>query len=151
MITLSEPQLDAAQAFANAAVAALQDGGKMHAGAVVAGSARMGGTYLFRSFGPNPRGMKRDHAVLSEPAEVQGPVLVQIAAGILDRLGIKLDSAAAGAPADSPHHQESLQTQKTLEQAFAPIKDKFALIDARGGASWRGSHCLADLPLRPDP
>jgi uncharacterized membrane protein len=51
MITLSKPEMDAAQAFANAAGAALQDGGKMHARAVVAGSARMAGTYLFRSFG----------------------------------------------------------------------------------------------------
>jgi hypothetical protein len=51
MITLSKPEMDAAQAFANAAVAALQDGGKMHARAVVAGRARMAGTYLFRSFG----------------------------------------------------------------------------------------------------
>ena len=70
--------------------------------------------------------MKPGHAVLSEPANVRGPVLIQIAAGILDRLGIKLDSAAAGAPADSPHQprQEFLQTQKTLERAFAPIKDK---------------------------
>jgi hypothetical protein len=58
MTTLSKPQLDAAQAFANAAVAALQDGDKMRAGAVVAGSARMAGTYLFRSFGLKLRGMK---------------------------------------------------------------------------------------------
>jgi hypothetical protein len=129
MITLSKPQMDAAQAFANAAVAALQDDGKMHAGTVVAGSARMAGTYLFRSFGLKLRGVKPGHAVLSEPADVQGPVLIQIAAGILGRLGIKLDSAAAGAPADSPHQarQEFLQTQKTLEPAFAPIKDRFAL------------------------
>jgi len=47
MIILSEPQLDPAQAFANAAVTALQDGGKMHAGAVVAGSARMGARISF--------------------------------------------------------------------------------------------------------
>src|SRR6202022_4117201 len=118
MITLSKPQMDAAQAFANAAVAALQDGGKMHAGTVVAGSARMAGTYLFRSFGLELRGVKPGQAVLSEPANVQGPVLIRIAAGILDRLGIKLDSAAAGAPAESPHQQEFLQTQKTLERAF---------------------------------
>jgi hypothetical protein len=129
MITLSKPQMDAAQAFANAAIAALQDGGKMHAGTVVAGSARMAGTYLFRSFGLELRGVKPGQAILSEPANVQGPVLIQIAAGILDRLGIKLDSAAAGAPAAAPHQprREFLETQKTLEPVFAPIKDKFAL------------------------
>ena len=73
----------------------------------------MAGTYLFRSFGLQLHGVKPGHAVLSEPADVQGPVLMQIAAGILDRLGIKLDSAAAGAPADSPHlpRQAFLQTQ----------------------------------------
>ena len=38
MITLSKPQMDAAHAFANAAVAALQDDGKMHAGTVGARS-----------------------------------------------------------------------------------------------------------------
>ena len=31
LITFSKPQMDAAQVFANAAVAALQAGGKMHA------------------------------------------------------------------------------------------------------------------------
>jgi hypothetical protein len=128
MITLSKPQMDAAQAFANAAVSALHDGGKMHAGTVVAGSARMAGTYLFRSFGLELRGVKPGHAVLSEPADARGPVLIQIAAGILDRLGIKLDSAAGGALASSPQQprREFLQTQMTLKPDFAPIKDRFA-------------------------
>ena len=102
--------MDAAQAFANATVAALQDAGKIHAGTVVAGSARMAGTYLFRSFGLKLPGVKPGQAVLSEPANIQGPVLIQIAAGILDRLGIKLDRAAAGGagpPAASPPRRTS--------------------------------------------
>jgi hypothetical protein len=93
--------------------------------------------------------MKPDHTGLSEPTEVQGPVLSQIAAGILNRLGIKLDSAAAGAPASSPHQprREFLPTQITLEPAYAPIKDRLAVSipeAAQAGA-------LADPPLRQDP
>jgi hypothetical protein len=72
--------------------------------------------------------MKPDHTVLSEPTEVQGPVLSQITAGILDRLGIKLDRAAAGAPASSPRQpRREFPTQITLERADAPIKDRLAV------------------------
>jgi hypothetical protein len=76
--------------------------------------------------------MRPDHTVLSEPTEVQGPVLSQIVAGILDRLGITFDSAAAGSPASSPHQprREFLPTQITLEPAYAPIKEQARLVDA---------------------
>jgi hypothetical protein len=133
MITLSKSQMDAGQAFANAAVAALQDGGKMHAGTVVGGSARMAGTYLFRSFGLELREVKPGDAVLSEPANAQGPVLIQIAAGILDRLGIKLDSAA-----------DANDARARFRADQGPVR----LVDAGGRASRRGGHSLADPPLR---
>ena len=51
MTSLSEAQMDAAHEFANAAVATISDAGRMHPGTVIAATARMGGTYLFRSFG----------------------------------------------------------------------------------------------------
>jgi len=89
----------------------------------------MAGTYLFRSFGLNLPGVSPGQAVLSEAANEHGPLLIQVAAGILSRVGVKLDNAASGKTTEAKHKPmlEFLETQVTLEAAYAPIKARFAL------------------------
>jgi hypothetical protein len=54
MPALTKQQLDAAQEFATASIAALKSANGIHPGTVVAGTARMAGTYLFRSGSATP-------------------------------------------------------------------------------------------------
>ena len=65
MATLTKEQTDAAGEFANATIAALKIG---EAPTIIAASARMAGTYLFRSFDLELPGLKPGQIVLSEAA-----------------------------------------------------------------------------------
>ncbi|MBN1364009.1 MAG: hypothetical protein JW976_04300 [Syntrophaceae bacterium] len=53
VINLSKQQIDAAQGFAIATIEALKMPEEVHPGMVVAATARMAGTYLFRFFNSN--------------------------------------------------------------------------------------------------
>jgi len=131
MPTLSKPQMDAAGEFARATIAAMKVGEGVHPPTVVAASARMAGTYLFRSFGLKVPGVLPGQIVLSTEANEQAPSLMQITAGTLAKLGIKIADAPPSTPADpkSKPALEFLVTQKKVEPAYAPIKASFALSD----------------------
>src|ERR1700680_4359990 len=90
MVTLSKPQMDAAGEFANAAIAAMKVPGGIHPATVIAASARMAGTYLFRSFELNLQGVKPGQVVLSAQAAQREGELIQVALGSLARFGIKV-------------------------------------------------------------
>ena len=127
MINLSKQQLDAAQEFATATIEALKLPQGVHAGTVVAATARMAGTYLFRSLGLKLTGVKPGQFVLSVEANEQWPQLINIAGDALSKMGIKIDNSQAGKAIDPKHKPmlEFLETQKKLEPMYAPIKDRY--------------------------
>jgi|ERR1041384_1069702 hypothetical protein len=129
MSNLTSEQVAAAQEFANATMANLQMGRGVHPPTVVAASARMAGTYLFRSFPFPLTGVKPGQVVLSNEANQQTPLLIQRVAGILSRSGIQLAEhpPAAASEAKNKPALDFLHTQKKLEPVFAPIKAKFGL------------------------
>lgn len=129
MTMLSKQQMDAAQEFANATVAALKVKDGIDPETVVAATARMAGTYLFRSFALKLAGVMPGMPVLSAEANQQSSILIQIAGSVLSKIGIKLDDAYAGKALDAKHKPmlEFLDTQKKLESAYEPIKAKFGL------------------------
>ena len=93
----------------------------------MAATARMAGTYLFRSLGLNLPGIKPGQFVLSVEANEQWPQLTQIALYGLAKIGIKVDNSQAGKAID-PKHKPMLEfpdTQKKLEPMYAPIKDRY--------------------------
>jgi hypothetical protein len=129
MAILSKQQMDAAREFANATISALKSAEEVHAATVVAATARMAGTYLFRSFDLRLAGVKPGQVVLSEEANEQGTVLFQITFGILARIGIKIAGAPSGKAAEPRHKLQLgfLETQTKLEPLYAPIKTRFGL------------------------
>jgi len=131
MATLTKEQTDAAGEFANATIAALKMGEGVHPPTIIAASARMAGTYLFRSFDLKLPGLKPGQIVLSEAANEQSTHLIQITAGILSRIGIQIADPPPETAAGSKHKPvlEFLDTQKKLEPAYAPIKARFSFTD----------------------
>jgi hypothetical protein len=129
MATLSKQQLDAAHEFANATISAMKLPRGIHPPTVVAASARMAGTYLFRSFRLNLSGVLPGQAVLSAVANEQAPLLAQVAAGTLARVGIKIANSPPSTAADAKSKPmlAFLDTQRKLESAYAPIRAKFCL------------------------
>lgn len=126
ILNLSQQQIDAAQEFATATIEALKLPSGVHPGTVVAASARMAGTYLFRSFGLKLPGVKPGQPVLSNKANEQWPQLINIAADALSRMRIVVDNAQAGREVE-PQHKPMLaflETQQKLEALYAPIKER---------------------------
>lgn len=127
MITLSKQQIDAAQEFATATIEALKLPNGVHPGTLVAATARMAGTYLFRSFGLKLPGVKPGQFVLSVEANEQWPQLINIAGDALSKMRIAIDNTQAGGEVEPKHKPmlEFLETQKKLEPMYAPIKERY--------------------------
>src|SRR5206468_6175887 len=115
----AKPQMDAAGEFANAAVAAFTVSGRIHPATVVAASARMAGTYLFRSFDLKLPKIDPGQAVLSVAADEQAPLLIEISAGILARAGLTVTPPAADQTEQRANKPvlEFINTQRKLEAA----------------------------------
>ena len=127
MINLSKQQIDAAQEFATATIEALKMPNGVHSGTVVAATARMAGTYLFRSLDLPLPGVKPGQSVLSIEANEQWPQLINIAGDALSKMRIEIDNTQAGKEIEPSHKPmlEFLETQKKLETMYAPIKNRY--------------------------
>jgi len=131
MPALTKQQLDSAQELATASIAALRSKEGIHAGTVIAATARMAGTYLFRSFRLDLPGVQPGQVVLSEKANAQGPTLIETTGRLLWRMGIILERSLAGTPVD-PKDQPTLSfldTQRPLERAFSTIRARYGFDD----------------------
>jgi hypothetical protein len=134
MTTFSEAHANVAKELATATIQALASGGSMHPGTVVAATARMAGTYLFRSFNLSLPGLQPGVAVLSEAANEKVPVLIRIAAAIVASLGVTLDNTKAAEPTEQRHQPRLafLETQRMLEPIYRAITDRSGMSDYDG-------------------
>ena len=119
----------AAREFVNIAIEELSDERGVHAETVIAGVARMAGTFLFRSFGFQLKDAKPGQAVLSEQANEQGPRLVNIAATVLTDAGVELDPNSVSDDSTKGHEPlfDFLITQQRLEPKFDNVRNKLGL------------------------
>jgi hypothetical protein len=131
MPALSKQQLDSAQEFATAAIATMRTPEGLHPGTVIAATARMAGTFLFRSFRLPLPPLPPGQPVLSENANTTLPSLVDATARLLARIGISLEGFRGDAPV-APKDQPTLgflETQRVLDPAFRPIQVRFGFDD----------------------
>lgn len=129
MASLRQAQLQAANEFAEATIAAVRDPRGVHAETAIAALARMAGTFLFRSFGFEIADLTPGQAVFSEQANEQGPRLLDILGSTLAALDVPLDPKKLTGKVDperSPR-RAFLETQKLLEPRLAPIRDAHGL------------------------
>ena len=150
MPALTKRQLDAAQELATAAIVALKSEAGIHPGSVVAATARMAGTYLFRSFKLSLPEIQPGQVVLSQSADAHGPILIETSARLLSRMGISLDPSKAGAQVD-PEHQPAftfLETQRLLEPAFSLIRMRAGFDDEQAAYATAAATSLLILHCR---
>lgn len=137
MAALNQAQLQAASEFGTAVMKAYDQGGTFPAEIVIGSAARMAGSFLFRSFGLPLTGIQPGSVVLSEQANQQGPRLIQILGGVLENIGVKLDSSKLSASQRTARGQKAtfLETQDVLEARFAAIREKYGLSDGEAADS----------------
>ena len=89
----------------------------------------MAGTFLFRSFGFPMNDIQPGQVVLSDKANEQGPVLIDILGEALSHIGFALDEEKLGdaTSADNQPNQSFLETQRRLEPRFSAIKERHGL------------------------
>jgi hypothetical protein len=138
----------AALDFFNATIEFLTNDKGVHIETAVAATARMAGTFLFRSFGFGVPDAKPGQAVLSEEANEKGPQLVNILAGILDANGIKIDEVALESDPGPEHepHLTFLETQPPLESLYEAIRKRHGL--SYEEASWAAAAATAGLAIQ---
>lgn len=131
MTSLNQSQLQAASEFGTAVMKAFDQDGTFPAEVVIGSAARMAGSFLFRSFELPLTGIQPGSVVLSEQANQQGPRLIQILGGVLEKTGVKIDSSKLSASQRTTKGQKEsfLETQEMLEEEFAAIRDKYGLSD----------------------
>lgn len=134
MTTFSEAHANVAKELANTTATTFTSEGSVHPGTLVAVTARMAGTYLFRSLRLDLPGVQPGQAVLSEPANEQMQVLIRIAAAIVATLGIILDNTRAAEPIDEKHQPRIpfLETQQKLEPLYREITNRNSMSDYDG-------------------
>lgn len=137
MASLSQTQLQAASEFGTIAMQAFDQGGTFPAETVIGSTARMAGSFLFRSLGLPLTGVQPGSVVLSEQANQQGPRLIQILGAVLQSLGVKLESSRLSASEGTARGQKEsfLETQKVLEAKFVAIRDKNGFSDGEAADS----------------
>lgn len=153
MPALTKQQLDSAQEFATASISALRTTQGIHPGTVVAATARMAGTYLFRSFRLNLLGVRPGQVVLSDKANTLGPTLIETSERLLRRIGITLDATQAGIPINAKDIPMLgfLDTQKLLEQTYSSIRARYAFDDEQAAYAVAAAtslliqHCIKAL------
>ncbi|MDP2226410.1 MAG: hypothetical protein Q8J78_02910 [Moraxellaceae bacterium] len=121
MSRLREEQIAAASAFAEAQLS------DASAAAVIAGSARMAGTFLFRSFAHALNDVTPGTVLLSPVANAGGPDLIGLLSGALARLGIRIDAENVDLEANPTSLPTFLETQRQLEPACITIRERFGL------------------------
>ena len=129
MGSFNEQHIKAASVFATITTATLKTERGVHAETAIAGTARMAGTFLFRSFNFPLKETTAGQVVLSEQANEEGPRLIQILGGVLEQMGVKLDKDKLE-EAPGPENQpllDFLETQKRLEPQYAAIQASLGL------------------------
>lgn len=129
MAALTQAQLEAASEFGTTALQAFDQGGTFPAETVIGSVARMAGSFLFRSLELPLTGIEPGAVVLSEQANQQGPRLIQVLGGVLQSVGVKLDSSRISDSQRAVKGQTEpfLETQKILEAPFVAIRDSHGL------------------------
>lgn len=126
---LAKKLSECGRALAVAAVPAFTSPKGVHPQTVIAGCARMAGTYLFRSFELKLPDPVPGQPVLSAEAAANTPALLQTCAGIVKDLGTSIASAPDGSLDSAKHktQQDFLQTQAILDPLFVPIRKTYEL------------------------
>ena len=134
MPNIEQKHFDAAGAMAEVFAAKLGADRAVHSPTVIAAGARMAGTMLLRSFGFDTSKMQPGAAVLSDQANEQGPVLINLLGNMLTQYGVPLDKAKFETAGRGEEPMLSVNAmQELLEPELTAIRERFGL-NLVGGA-----------------
>jgi hypothetical protein len=139
----SEAQVKAAREFLEKSLSILKERPGATAALAVSATARMAGTFLFRSFNFPANNIQPGTAVLSDLANEKGPKLINVAAATLMQLGIPVNSFRTKKE-DMEPLAPFLETQRLLEPSYLAIKKRQGLdwSEAAVSAAFATAHLI---------
>lgn len=90
---------------------------QIHPGTAIAAGARLAGSFLFRSFNFKLSNASPGSPVLSEQANEKGPVLVNVLGGVLNNLGVSMDT-------DKMNTASNVESNFTFLETLQHIQDQ---------------------------
>lgn len=135
---------ECAKAIAIAAAKAMSVDGKVNLPSMIAGCARLSGSYMIGTLGLNLAQIPEGQAVLHASAEAATSTLINFCASILGSLGSKVP---AEPPADFGELRAKIQmdyvkTQSLLRGPIAPLQSQFQLTDAQMAKAASGATAI---------
>ena len=129
MGSIKKEQIECAKEFENLIFDSLQSEKGIHAETAVAASARMAGTFLFRSFGFPIKGIEPGQPVFSDAANEQGPKLMGLLDSALKQMGLNIDQKQLETAdhTSNPPMFDLLEMQEKLEPGMTLIKERLVL------------------------
>jgi hypothetical protein len=127
----------------------------VHSETAIASAARMAGTMLFRSFGLDTSKMPVGAVVLSEQANEQGPMLLNIVIMMMQQYGLQADKeqlADVGNRGEAPK-LDVVQTQELFDGDLGRIRDQYGLSQEDGACAcalataWLIKECAPKIGL----
>ena len=154
--SLEQRRAHAVEEFHQATLELLKTEDGIHAETAVAAAARMAGTFLFRSFGFDVKGIPPGTPALSDKANDHGPLLVDVLGATLERIGVRLDGHRIQRPLNDEGHQPLLtflDSQQKLEPRYAIIRHRWGLSleDAAAAAATTAALLIRDTAHVLDP
>ena len=129
MTQLRREQISAASAFAEAALQRLNTVSGMTMETTVLASARMAGTFLFRSYAHALSAISPGTVLMSQVPNENGPNLVGLLSNALGRLGLSIDADHIDLKTSNAATPllDFLESQRLLEPVLQPIRESFGL------------------------
>lgn len=129
MSRLRQEQIAAASVLAETTLKQLDTLPGMTAETAVLASARMAGTFLFRSYAHALNAVTPGTVLLSQVASESGPNLVGLLGNALARLGLTIDTAHVDLKTSNAAlpQLDFLESQRLLEPVLQPVRERFGL------------------------
>ena len=125
---ITQPQNDAVGDIVEAVVRVIGKGSReIDTTDAISCTARLAGSFLFRSFGLTVSGASPGTVVLSEEANVKGPQLVNITYAVLQNMGVSIDNNKVSGASDKQPSGSFVEVIGRLQGPALEIMNKYEL------------------------
>lgn len=125
---ITQPQNDAVGDIVETVVLVIGKGSReIDTTDAISSTARLAGSFLFRSFGLKVTGASPGTVVLSEEANVKGPQLVNITYAVLQNMGVSIDNNKVSGASDKQPSENFVDVIGRLQGPVLEIMNKYDL------------------------
>ena len=149
---ISENQNQAAGDIVDLIVHATGRNGGVHPATAIAGAARLSGSFLLRSFKFEVGDAKPGTVLLSQEANEEGPLLINVIGAVLSSLGVQIDNSQMESAEPQTSNLDFLTSMEATQSEAIKIMEKHGLeakemsVSCAMATAFIIQQCRQDLP-----